>query len=600
MAKFPDLSDSKALAIDIETYDPKLKTEGNGVYRKDGWIVGISLANDKGFAEYYDIRHPNPKEHDPEKVLGYIKKQLALPCTKVTANGMYDFDWLINGYGMEINGPWKDVLIAEPLIDEEAKGRYSLDAVSLKYLNKQKQKGKMERFCAEWDLKGDVRKHIWRMDYETVYDYGIADAVLPIQVLVEQWKIIKQENLEEVFDLEMRLQPLLLQMKRQGVRIDEDRVQELIDVYREDLKIAKAKLFDIADGTFNYNSGDQTGKIFDALGIEYPLTEKSRKPSITAGYLREVEHPIASLILQCKQTQKMIDTFFIGSFQEKSIDGRIHAKFNQLATDDYGTVSGRFSSSLPNLQQVPKRSERFGKICREMFIPEEDHLWASLDYSQIEVRILAHYAEGKGAQEIVDAFIENPYMDYHQWCAEMSGLSRINAKTLNFGVMYGMGLIKMSASLGFSETQARDVRGKYYDKLPFIPITRNHVSEVAERRGYIRMLSGRRRRLYDKSKSYKFLNSLVQGSAADYMKKAMVDAYEAGIYNILVPHLTVHDEMNQSVPKTLEGFEAVKELKNIMEHAYEIKVPMIADTDIGINWGNTEKFKENNIEIYYA
>ena len=294
---------------------------------------------------------------------------------------------------------------------------------------------------------------------------------------------------------------------------------------------------------------------------------------------------------------KIRDTFLLGSFTRYVAEGNlIHCNFNPTKTDEYGTKTGRLSSSDPNLQQVPTpgRDEFYGKLCRGIFVPiDDDHVWGKTDYSQIEYRMIAHFAMGPGSDEIRAKYNSDPKTDYHQYVMELTDLARSFAKNANFGFAFGMGIDKAMAYFGWTKEQAQEIKEVYHTQLPFIRYTLRRVSEVAIRRGYIRTILGRRSRLIDNNLAYTKFNALMQGSAADLMKKAMVDAYEAGIFDVLKLHLTVHDELDYSIPKTKVGKEATFELQYIMEHAVKLSVPILAEPEIGPNWADVEEITED-------
>ena len=284
---------------------------------------------------------------------------------------------------------------------------------------------------------------------------------------------------------------------------------------------------------------------------------------------------------------KTLLEMFIIPYQDLIVDGRLHCNFNPLRSDEGGTVSGRFSSSNPNLQQVSAKKEgNEGQIIRKIFIPEENQLWLKNDWSQIEYRLIAHYARGAGSDTIRNRYNNDPKTDYHDEMGQMTGLpDRKIVKTLNFGAAYGMGPKKMALTYGWTEEYAYNIYNMYHAKVPFVHITSNAVANTASTRGYIKTILGRKARLKSKDKSYVMFNRLIQGSAADLMKKAIADSYEAGVFNTLTPHLTVHDELDCSMPNTKEGREAAKELKLIMENCIKLKVPIISDAELGENWG---------------
>jgi DNA polymerase I-like protein with 3'-5' exonuclease and polymerase domains len=530
---------------------------------------------------------------------------------------------------MKIEGPWFDVQNAEPLIDEN-QARYNLDALAEKYLQKKKFETELEQECSRRGLKGKVQKHLWRLPASIVGPYAEEDAVLPLEIFKKQKRILDADGLWDLFMIETNLIQLLIQMRKIGVRINTSKLERVIDEMTKRLRRKERELNKIAGNEVEYWAAASIQKVFDRLGISYPLTQKTKQPSFTKDSLLKCENPIGELILECRSLDKFVGTFLTGSLMDQVINGRIHSLFNQQKSDDYGTVTGRFSSSHPNLQFIPIRDEELGPLCRSMFIPEEDCLWGKTDYSQVEFRIFAHYAMGEGADHFRQQYVDEPLTDFHDWCAKEAFIPRRSAKTINFGILYGMGLEKTAASLKRPMEEAKVFVDQYFKKFPFIRYTLQKASNKAADTGFIKTILGRRRRFvywepFDRELSknitamkderimlakvrdaiakavrenkepprpgirragtFKGLSALIQGSAADLLKKAMVDCWKAGVFNVLPPHLTVHDELDVSIPKTKEGTEAFAEKKRLMENAIPFKVPIIADQDIMIDWG---------------
>jgi DNA polymerase-1 len=582
------------ISFDIETKDPELKLKGPGVYRKDGYILGVSLTNGE-FSEYYNLGHFDCTKEERQKNLRYIDNVMRSPSTKLGTNIKYDMDWLINYQGIHINGDLIDIQIAEPLINENQM-KFNLDFLAIKYLGRGKFKTEIDQFCKENDLKGDSRKWLWKMPYDLVRQYAIEDVKEPFEIWKLQEKILQDQDLMDLFKLEMGLFPLLLMMRKNGVRINLKRLEKTKTIFEERLEKA-LKSFKNVSGKFlniNHNSSREIGFLLDKLGIEYPLTEKTQAPSIQKQWLlNNVDrHPVFQLIHDCRKYEHMINTFLVNNIGNMVVKDRLHCSFNSMKSDEYGTVSGRFSSSKPNLQQIPANDLEVGKDVRALFIPEDGCEWVRLDYSQVEIRFVANYAIGKGADTLRQQFIDDPTgVDYHQWCADLTGVTRKFAKKINFGILYGMGVKKLGYQLNMTYDEARNFMKMYYAKLPFIKKTLDIAKTRAADRGYVHTLLKRRRRFPGAQFTYKAFNAVVQGSAADVMKKGMYDSYKAGIYNTLIPHLTVHDESDTSKPRTKEGKEAVIELKHIMENCVKIKIPLIVDVEVGKNWGELEEWQ---------
>ena len=599
-------------AVDIETKDPFLREKGTGVYRRDGFILGVSLSNGE-ISEYYPMNHPDTTAHEQEKNIDYIVKQLSHGNRKVFANGLYDLDWLVNFAGIPVNGRYEDIQIAEPLLDEYRKS-YSLQSLATEYLGRGKSYGGPSEYAFKqgWVPEGKTATHLlWKMPQAVVQEYASDDAKQTIRVFLKQQEKLKEQNLEEIYAMEMDLYPLLLQMKRIGVRLDENKLfrtgMELADI-RSDLQ---EELNEIAGSELNVGSNRDLEKLFKEQGLPIVYGEPTDRmisagnfkgnPSFDKRNLGKLDNPIAKKILELRHITTLLNMFIV-PYPELMVKGRLHCQFNPLRSDEFGTVSGRFSSSNPNLQQVSGKDETEhihtsseilnGQIIRKLFIPEDGCDWLKMDWSQIEYRLIAHYAFGDGADLIRERYNESPDTDYHKEMGIMAGIEdRKIVKTLNFGAAYGMGVDKMSTMYGWNLSEAKVIYERYHSKVPFVKETGRRVATKAKKVGYIRTILQRRARLQDPKKAYVMFNRLIQGSAADVMKKAMVDAHKAGVFNVLYPHLTVHDEMDVSMPRTKEGLEAGKELKHIMETCVKLRVPIKADCEIGDSWGNLKKWE---------
>jgi DNA polymerase-1 len=594
---YPTFDTHTMIGFDIEGYDPKLKEKGPGVYRRDGYILGVAIS-DGHFSEYYNFDKSRPTDQNIEKNVNYISDVLGKNNPKLGTNIMYDIDWLQNGYGIQVNGELNDIQIAEPLLDSY-RYSYSLDALGKDYLGIGKDKNEIDTYCGERGWKGDSRQYLYKVPYELVRKYAKMDALLPLQIFEKQKEELEKQGLLDLYRLEMDLTPLLLQMRKVGVRLDVPKIQPKIDWLKKKINSDQYYL-DAKYGKVNVRSGKQMKELFDRLGLQYfrkAPTEKMILKGVTEGnpvfdkdFLEGVNHEFCQRTLDIRAYSTILSTFFQGSYVDKRVGERLHGLFHQLKTDDNGTLTGRLSGTKPNLQNQPSKGQ-MGTFCREIFLPELGCDWGKIDFSQIEYRFLAHFATGKGAKEIREKYNNNPNTDYHQFIMDITGLERKPAKTINFGVMYFMGIAKLSKKLGCTYEEAKSFMDIYHDNVPFLRQTRTNVLKVAKTRGYVKTVLNRRDRVSQKmiedKSEFSIFAHLISGSAADYMKKSMVDSYQAGLFNVLHPHITVHDELDFSIPRTKEGREATKELKYIMENCLKLNVPVIAELEVGPNWGHT-------------
>lgn len=669
--KYANIDDARLIVLDIETFDPNLLSLGAGVYRNDGYIIGVSIATDTGFKEYFDLGHPECTPTLRKNNIEYLRKVLALPVPKLGTNILYDVDWLENwkgdkkatdfrrtGVELQVEGTLYDIQVAEALIDENQQS-YHLDALAKKYLGVGKVSDKPVAFCAKQGWKGDFRKWLYKMPYELVRDYALGDVLEPLMIFDKQWTLMKEQGLIDIFKLETKLLRAVLFMRKTGAIVSPRRRD--VNAYMAQSERERREIaFEERYGKVNLNSTQQLAKLFDSIGIEYnykltylksngdkiqkritstdakaifayvggskveavvqkalELTDgsaeviRSCNPTIDKEFLEGLERDMENLdlpegdttlqdILFIRKADKIVGSFLRGPMVSNlCADGRIHPDIHATRSDAGGTRTGRFSMSNPNLQQIPSpsRNKYWGTLCRECFVPDKNCWWGKIDYSQIEYRVLAHYASGEGADELRARYNEDPHTDYHQYIVDLTGLSRSYAKNLNFGGMYGMGKKKMAYYFKWSMEYATEILNTYHGNAPYIKFTMNSVSTIARARGFIRTLAGRHAHLADKDKAYKMVNSLIQGSAADIAKKAMLDIYESGILNVLQNHITVHDEFDFSVPKTAEGLRAFFKAQELMENAYALRVPIKAEAEIGVDWGHLNLVDFTDINI---
>ncbi len=595
--EFPNLAGAKVLGLDTETKDPNLIEKGPGGVRKDGHVVGFSIATeDRGW--YFPLRHEHegekPLNQDAEKAFAWLGEQLATGVPVVGANLLYDLEWLRAEGVPRPTGELFDVQLAEPLLDEQARS-YALEVLAQQYLGQGKDTPLLYQWCADsfgGAVDGKQRANIYRAPPSLVGPYAESDALLPLRVLKEQRARLHEEGLTELFRMECALIPLLLDMRFRGVRVDVQRAQAAARWLREQATQFQEQIKEV-----DVWSAASIAHAFDRAGVEYTRTEAGN-PSFTKQWLENCDHPLAEQVLGVRLYEKAANPFVESYILENHLDGRLHCQFNSLRSDDYGTVSGRFSSSNPNLQNIPSRHKVLGPLLRGLFIPEDGCKWRRADYSQVEYRALVHYAVGNGSEELRKRYNNDPTTDFHklaiEMCREITGimLDRTPAKNLNFGLVYGMGKEKLVRSLGVDAELGERLYNAYFEAMPSAKKTYNDAQRLAQRRGFIRTILKRRRRFKqdpetgERIAAHTALNALLQGSAADIIKAAMVKCYQSGVFAYTgIPHLTVHDELDWSDDQTSRAEEAFAEAKHIMETCVKMRVPLLVDMSTGANWG---------------
>jgi DNA polymerase I-like protein with 3'-5' exonuclease and polymerase domains len=601
--KFPDLSDAKEIAIDLETCDPNMEKYGPGWPRNDGYIVGYAIAVD-GWSGYFPVRHQGGGNLDQGLVERFIRRVLMLPADKVMHNAAYDCGWLL-AHGYEIKGRILDTMIAAPLIDEN-RFSYSLNALGFDYLKEIKSEQALKEAASDFNVH--AKKELWKLPAMFVGEYAEQDAALTLKLWQHFKTVLRKEDVESIFDLETELLPILINLTKRGIRFDRDRAKTLIVQMQEREEALQRELKKLTGSSVEIWAAASIAVAFDKLKLPYPKSTTGL-PSFTRSFLQNHEHPIAKLIIEARELNKTHGTFLQPYLDFSAADGRIHPHVNQLRSDEGGTVTGRLSMANPNLQQVPARHEVIGPMVRGLFLPEEENLWAACDFSSQEPRILIHYASLlglPGTEGIVEAYRKDPSTDFYQIVAQAANVPRKVAKNCTLAIMYGAGKAKMAQQLDLPVDEAGELIQTFHTKVPFLRGTVNAVQKRIDHPasgGSIRTLLGRKCRFplweptqwgvnkalpyeqavieYGRSIkrafTYKGLNRLIQGSAADQTKAGMIALHKAG-FNLL---LQVHDEIALSVYSKEEALEA----SEVMKNAVELEVPSKVDVEVGPSWG---------------
>ena len=652
---------NRLIALDIETYDPNLHELGDGSIRKDGRILCCGAHGD-GISKVFDFDNPN----DIQELRDILKDP---SIDKVYHNGIgYDLPWLYCGYDMIIKGVQHDTMTRAALIDEyqslglddccrklglrgknkdetieawyekwqaqmklAAKGfkKYGIsdnNEVIIAKENNDFETWKLSPTEVEALITQNYKKDVWAnalviwadpVGREMMKKYNLQDCIATFNLFKAQEKLI--EPLHNVYEMECKLVPILLDMKKRGIRVDEKRMAELAAKVQEKADEQERKLIDMYGVTGEMiSSGKKLGARLNEIGIHSPIKTATGAESWAEGALERIHHPVIPMIQEYKNYSSILNKYLRGSLSRTVINGRIHCTFLPMLRDKEsgmgggGTVTGRFSCKAPNLQQIPARNkghgQDFSQDMRSLFLPEEGKMIAALDYSQIEAVLLGHYAQGQQAAWFREQLKAGA--DLHNIAMGMTGITyRPVVKTFNYGCIYGMGwktameknytlFEKLAAEEGLDiETFTKNVYYNYHKKFPVIKDTMEWCQNIAKAQGYIDTMGGRRQHkpkpAYDPATGkindfiYKMLNKLIQGTAADILKTALINAYEAGIYDILDLHLLVHDEQVVSTPFTKEGCEATVELQRIMANVYkdQLLVPIKAECELGPNWG---------------
>jgi DNA polymerase I-like protein with 3'-5' exonuclease and polymerase domains len=583
-----------------------MESMGPGWPRKDGFIVGYAVAVD-GWKGYYPIAHQGGGNLDERIVNRWMKKVLELPCDKIMHNAAYDLGWL-RASGFTVNGTVYDTMLAAPLIDEN-RFSYALGSLGFDYLKEAKSEQALKDAAADFGVH--PKKELWKLPAMYVGEYAEQDAALTLKLWHHLKTLLRKEEVESIFTLETELLPILIDLTFQGIRFDRGKCERLVEEFKQKESEHLKQVTALSGERVDIWAAASIARAFDKLGIPYPRTATGL-PSFTKSFLDGHDHAIAKLIIEAREFNKTHGTFLEPYLRHSAADGRIHPHINQMRSEDGGTVTGRLSMNSPNLQQVPARHEIIGPLVRSLFLPEEGQLWAANDFSSQEPRLLVHYAtllDLPGAERMAEAYRNDPNTDFHQMVADMAGIQRKAAKTIGLGLMYGMGKQKLANSLDLPLEEAAELINSFHRNVPFLKGTVNAVMRRIEHpasSGSIRTLLGRKCRFplwepvayginkalpreqavmeygprIKRAMTYKGLNRLIQGSAADQTKAAMVALHKAG-FRLL---LQVHDEVAVSVRDRTEAEHASR----IMAEAVSLEVPSRVDVELGPSWGEAK------------
>ena len=608
--EYPDLTAYKEVAVDLETKDPNLLTLGPGWARNDGHIIGIAVAAGE-YKGYFPIRHENGHNLDPRITMKWLKIQMSVPGMDVIMhNATYDAGWM-RAEGVEIKGRIIDTMVTGALVDEN-RWSFGLDAMARDYAGIRKDEKLLKAAALERGL--NPKSEMYKLPPKFVGGYAEMDAVATLALWKSLKILIDQEELWDVWNLEIGLIRCILDMRTKGVRVDVEKAERNKKLLRDQSKHLRGIVEKEAGMEVDIWASASIQKMFDKLRLEYPRTEKGA-PSFTKSFLNEHPANIAQILVKLREFDKA-DSTFIDSILRHEHNGRIHTELHSTRRDEGGTVTGRFSSSNPNLQQIPARDPDIKKLIRGLFIPEEGCKWGSFDYSSQEPRLLVHYASlvpPALRHPVIDDIVEEfntGDVDLHQMVADLANITRKEAKTVNLGIMYGMGVGKLADQLGISKEDAKDLIARHHLKVPFVKGLADIASKQATKNGQIRTLMGRKGRFHlwepttfgagkplphdeamkeyggpngrgiRRAFTYKALNKLIQGSAADQTKKAMLDCYNEGF----TPMLTVHDELCFNI----DSPEQTARIKEIMETGIKLAIPSKIDVDVQNDWGEIE------------
>lgn len=660
---WPDLRQAIGIGFDFEVKENDFK-RGPGWSRGKASICGGSLfakfRDGTSYKEYRPIRHEvdTHLNLDARMTIAYWKAMLETPhIPKFGANLIYDIGNATDE-DIWVKGDLHDCQFAEAILTEEEE--VNLDHVANKYLKLHKQTDLLYQWCAQaygGEPTSKQRENIYRASPKLVGPYGEEDAFLPYAVCGKQYAHLVQQGLWDVYRMECDMIPMLVMMRKIGCRIDIAAAEQMYITLSKEIVLREEKIYNLTKRRINVNASNSLSPAYDAVNVVYPWTagscdshhlhnkECGGQPSFTAPWLMDQSDPLSELILDTRRMYKLRDTFIKSYILDSHVNGRIYGQFHPLRNEGSrgetgGTSTGRYSSSTPDLQNIPSRTP-LGRKIMEMWLPDEGHLcWQNGDYSQVEYRTAMHFAIGPKSDEFRQKYIDNPRTDYHNMAQKVlfdsTGIyiprkaeeaangnfptGRMTIKEFNFGNLFGMGLERLCHDAHCAVEKGKLAQDAYFQAMPWIKPSQKAFTEEAKRLGYITTILGRRSRFDlweamsewdEKNKRYKRTEALpytmavqrygqiqragvhralpcrVQGSAADLLKKAFWICFKQGVFNVIgLPKITVHDAVGHSViDQSKEQNEAHTYYHWVMEHAIQFRVPIVFDMSRGANWG---------------
>jgi DNA polymerase I-like protein with 3'-5' exonuclease and polymerase domains len=629
LSELPDLRRVGIIALDLETKDDGLLAgRGSGWPWGAGYICGVSIAyriEGDVRAHYFPLRHPDSNNFNPEQVHGWLRDLIASDVRIVTHSGLYDWGWFRAEMGLRMppSERMEEIGALATIVDEN-RYRYSLDALSAWRGLPGKDEAQLKQAVIDhgFPKKTKPQSVIWQLPAHCVGPYAEADAVSTLALFESLDPVLEREGTREAYRLEIDLLPMVLEMRRRGVRIDVSAAEQAREQLLRKRAAAFAELSEklgTSVGMAEIGRTKWLAETFDQQGITYPRTEKGN-PSFTSGprgWMHKHSHWLPQLIIKADKYNNaavnVLGTYILGHV----VNGRVHAEIHPHRSDEGGTRSLRFSYSNPPLQLMPSRDEELAPLIRGVFLPEEGETWAKPDISQQEFRLIVHYSvrhKLRGAHEAADYYRNNPDADFHKFAAELTELARKDAKGVNFANVYGAGVRTLAQMIGKSEAEARIIKERYDRALPFVAQLAKLSQYAARRLGYLTLYDGAlrhwgswapggtwkkgsgpcareeaerraadphhpwyQRRLW-RADTHKACNALIQGSAARHTKLWMRACWREGV----VPLLQMHDALECSV-SSREQAELVAQLGC---EAVKLEVPMLVDLKFGRTWGD--------------
>lgn len=572
----------------------------------DTECTGLDKMLDKPFLILITVKGKSWALADIPKAVKWLNVNMPIAAICAFHNAKYDLHQLIN-VGLKDSTMDQSTLhctyIAETLLDD-TRFSYKLGDLGKERFGIDKKDTELLQWCAEkFGGKPTAKKqgcNYHKAPIELVAYYGVGDTELTEKLYIVQGPELDLQNLNRVFNLEMAVVKAVVRMERTGVPVNLEAAAKGKKKFEIEKAKLSEKLIELVGFDVNVNSGKQQKEAFEIMGLSVTINDLTGNPTFAKGILEGRSDKLSGFILQQREYRTLIE-MFLGRFPDHAYDdGRIRGDFNQTMSEEYGTITGRFSSSNPNMQQIPKRDKEKSAIVRGVFYAPKGMNWMTVDWSQFEFRVMMHYCKAK---HMLAAYHKNPDLDYHQLVADMVGITRDLAKPVNLGLMYGMGKGLMAKNCGMPYTmtvkkgkarlkagpEAEQIFETYHAQVPEVRMFMKAAEKRARRRGYIITIDGRKIRFHDLNKAFRAGCYIIQGSSAGLLKKKMVLLDNEFKNTSVELMLTVHDEFDLLVPKGSETTRAKKIVTEIMQDVPELNLPIRCDIGIGKNWWEASK-----------
>lgn len=603
----------RVLSLDLETKDPYIKKFGSGAPFEDSKILCICAC------EYYNGEYKAHLDIDRWQLADLLNRADVV----VGSNIQYDLHYIHCKLQSKLRKETEivDILITERLLDTVTK-RVNLDSLAKKYLDENKRDEELLAYALDNGIIKPMEnlERIYAKEPMRVIKYCYSDTNQALRIYLKQLETVEEEGLMESYETENAIQKVVSAMRQQGVPFD----LEYSKTLEKEMDLELTRLAEIVTGAFGTTKlGTDVGKrtiasYCDRKGIKYSLTSKTIKPKLDKTFFAKYSGDENLALVEDYKTLIKLKQDFVIKLQQMCVRGKIYPSINAMRGDEGGAITGRFSMSRPNLQQIPSRNALWAKKIRSQFRAPEGSVWIKADYSQQEVRLLFEFAAqiDDSALDMVRKYKEDPTTDAYNIVVDMFkskgfDISRSVSKTLVLGSIYCMGAKKMAMQLNCREEEAKDLKNKFNNLFPSVRNFQRSVIDSVEgqvlfsKNGRVSVETLGGRKIYlevirteqelngrgvkvgyteQVDRAYKAVNYKIQGSGADIMKRAMVSLYEK---HNLCPTLTVHDELG--ILATEKDRSTVQEiLREVMENTYSTAIPMTVEIETGASWGEVE------------